>query len=721
MSIQQVQTKNLLELIAQSFFVNGINPQSNQLYSNLSDFFSKNPAGKPLSIDVNLFRQDVKSDPEMFNHFMAAMIVNMDVLYETCANHIDDIIMLNTILRTHLDRLKIKRKVLEAKIDDYLLGIYNSDGYFYSFSDSFSNTAYIDFEYTTAFIDTQATTASLPAISSLSQTMTPNKIATPAVRVTNASNQQLTVINKTDFANAIDGMTNTAWYFEVRTTEPETLTATVDIQLSTSLGDTTVTRIDLHPFGVSPVQCGINASFVTEENITYNGAFSNVVKTSADKMTFVGDQIENNIDRIILQLTKTEPDYVENTASSRVNVYMFGFKEILMTEQFYDPYAVLITSPFGIPDELKEEAVIDSVSLVTDDQIPTDTTLKYYVAADNTTATSLADFDWKQITPLSSEEKNGNVVNFSGSYNTKSIIRHTPRTGSDLKLIDLNTTNSDLAKRNPTPSYIAGVDTYRICAFLDEVLAGTMKLEEGINTTRIFYTELDEDAISEGFTFWKDKFDDPTSYSTTYGEIDSGHEFFYGADIGEDGKSVYAETFLETDREYPIFLKECRKSDSNSRSWDVRIFLNGREIANMPAGTDKITVPWKLKEGVNHIVVMTNIPEASEANPSPYIGTLNIMVGSNLDEFGIVKLDNWTYVDLYKFQNNQVNEPNSFTIYNNEIISRKRPTDNFRLTYKKQTSTSPENVRLRVDFARSSQYAKATPILDSYRVRFAYS
>lgn len=141
----------------------------------------------------------------------------------------------------------------------------------------------------------------------------------------------------------------------------------------------------------------------------------------------------------------------------------------------------------------------------------------------------------------------------------------------------------------------------------------------------------------------------------------------------------------------------------------------------MPAGTDKITVPWKLKEGVNHIVVMTNIPEASEANPSPYIGTLNIMVGSNLDEFGIVKLDNWTYVDLYKFQNNQVNEPNSFTIYNNEIISRKRPTDNFRLTYKKQTSTSPENVRLRVDFARSSQYAKATPILDSYRVRFAYS
>lgn len=721
MSIQQVQTKNLLELIAQSFFVHGINPQSDQLYSNLSEFFSKNPAGRPLSIDVNLFRQDVKSDEDIFNNFMAAMIVNMDVLYETCMNHIDQIMMLNTILRTHLDRLKIKRKVLEAKIDDYLLGIYNSDGYFYSFSDSFSNTAFVDFEYTTAFIDTQSTTVSLPAISSFSQTLTPNKLATPAVKATNASNQELAINYKTDFANAIDGMTNTAWYFEVRTDSPEAITVTVDIQLSTSLGDTTITRIDLHPFGVSSVQCGINAAFVTEENITYNAAFSNIVKTSADKMTFIGDQIEDNIDRIILQLTKTEPDYVESNASSRVNVYMFGFKEILMTEQVYDPHAILITTPFGIPDELKEEAVIDSVSLVVDDQIPTNTTLKYYVAADNTSATSISDFDWKEITPLSLEEKNGNVVNFSGSYNTKKSIRHTSRTSSDIKLIELNSTNSDLAKRNPTPSYIPGIDVYRIATFMDDFLAGTIKLEEGINTTRIFYTDLDDGAISEGFAFWKDKFDDSTSYSTTYGEIDSGHDFFYGADIGEDNKSAYAETFLETDKEYPVFLRECRKSDANSRLWDVRIFLNGREIANMPQGVDKINVPWKLKEGINHIVTMVNIPEASTANPSPYIGTLDIMVGSSLSEFGVVKLDNWTYVDLYKFQNNQVNQPNSFTIYNNEIITRKKPTDNFELTYKKQTSTSPENIRLRVDLDRSSQYAKATPILDSYRIRFAYS
>jgi hypothetical protein len=227
--------------------------------------------------------------------------------------------------------------------------------------------------------------------------------------------------------------------------------------------------------------------------------------------------------------------------------------------------------------------------------------------------------------------------------------------------------------------------------------------------------------MTNDFAFWREKFDDKTSYFTSYGSIDSGHDFFYGADVGEDNKSIYAETYIITDKEYPVFLKECHKSDFNSKTWHIRIFINGKEIANMPVGTDKLTVPWKLKEGKNHIVMMANIPAATINSPSPYMGTFNIMVDGRLADFGTVKLDNWTYVDLFKFQNNQVNEPNTFTIYNNEIISRKKPTDNFRISYKKKTNTSPQALRFRADFARSAQYVKSTALLDSYRIRFAYS
>ncbi len=722
MSISQIQIKNILELIAKSYFVNGINPQTSQLHSYMSQYFSKNPAGNLVTLDLDLFANAIVSDVDKLNDFMSMMIVNIDTLYEVCSNHVEQSMMLNSVLRTHLERLKIKRKVLEQKVDDYLLGIYNSDGYFFSISDDFSSVGDVDFNFTSAFVDTIAGTISLPAISSMSRRISPASVGDPNISIVDINGRKLTWATKTSFANAFDGMTNTAWYIEVRTATPITVTANVELFLATSLGDTKVSRIDLIPFGVSPVQCGVNAVFIGDNLLRKESVYCHYVKTSSEKMSFIGDQIDDDIERIQLQLTKVEPDYEEtNTNGSKSFVYMFGFKEILMTEQVYDATATFMSQPFGIPAELIGESVIDAVSIVTEDYIPTNTSLKYYVAAENAAASSIDDFDWKEITPITSSSTSDNIVaHFRGSSITTKLARIIPRAFSDIKLISLNDTSNDLTKRNPTPAYLPGLDVYRVIPFSDEFLAGTLSIEEGINTTKLYFCDYDADAYSQGFDFWKLKFADPTSYSVSYGEIDSGHEFFYGGDVGEDGKSVYAETFLITEQEYPIFLKECSKSDTNSQLWDVRIFLNGREIANMPVGTNRLTVPWKLKKGKNHIVIMSNIPEATTANPSPYIGTINLVVDGKLQDFGTVKLDNWIYVDPYKFENNQGYDSNTFTIYNDEIIARKKPTNNFRIKYKKPTSTSPDQIRLRADFGRSSNNSKSTPIFDSYRVRFSY-
>lgn len=721
MSISQVQIKNILELIAKSYLVNGVNPQTNQLHSFMSQYFSLNPAGNPVAFDMDFFAREIISDPEMLNDFMAMLVVNVDTLYEVCANHVDQIMMLNTILRTHLQRLKARRNILEQRIDDYLLGIYNSDGYFHSFSDNFSDGSFVDFSFTSSFLDTDAGVITLPVVSTSSRKINPSSLSDPLIQVTDQDGNSLSFISKSEFINAFDGMTNTAWYFEVRTSEPKTITVNMEIELATSLGSTQVSKIDLVPYGISPVQVGVNAVFIRVDTTRYTNSYSSYVKRSSEKMSFVGDQVSEDIDRLIFQLSKTEYDYVDEPTTNKQYVYLFGFKEILMTEQSYDASSTFVSHPFGMPEDFSDEAVIDAVSVVIEDFVPTSTEIKYYIAEDIDNATSLSDFDWQEIVPLrAGNVQDGNIVRFNGSMNISKMIRKTPRSGNELKLIDFNTTSSDLTKRNPTPAYLPGLDVYRITSFKEEFLANTASLEEGVNTTRIYYIDLDENAVTGGFAFWKAKFDDPTSYFTTYGEIDSGHETFYGADIGEDGKSVYAETFLITEKEYPVFLKECRKSDVNSRLWEVRIFLNGREIANMPVGVDKITVPWKLKQGKNHIVIMANIPIASSSSSSPYIGTINIMSDGNLLDFGIVKLDDWTYVDLYKFQNNQVNDSKVFTIYNGEIISRKKPTNNFRVSFKKSTAAGPSQIRLRADLSRLGQESRATPLFDSYRVRFSY-
>lgn len=722
MSIRQVQTKNILEFVAQQLFADGVNPTSRQIMNFINLFFTENTVGLPLQVKRNLFIEQGKSDEELFNDFMAVMIVNMDTLYETCANHVEEIMNLNTVLRTHLDRLKVKRRVLEQRVDDYLLGIFNSDGYFYSFSDGFANTDNTDFLYTSAFVDTTATTVSLPSVSSQSKVVSGDKLQNSGITVKDANGGNLSIKTKGGFDNALDGMTNTAWSFEVRTNTVGPVVADIEIQVSTALGDSKITKIDLLPFGVTPIQCAINADMRYGFKPNATVPFSYSVQTSADRMSFISEQTDGDVDRIKLQLTKHAPDYIEKTATSQTNVYIFGFREILMTEQYFDSTSTFVSQPISLANEIVDASTIDAVSLVVEDFVPVNTSIAYYVAMDNPNATNLEDFDWQPINPIRSRDivNSGSVVSFNGSFGVSNIVRKKPRYNSELKLIDFDSTNQDLTQRNPTPSYFPGIDTYRLFKFDDEFLDGTLKLEEGINTTRIFYTERSEDAMTNGFTFWNTKFNTKNSYFTSYGTIDSGHDFFYGADVGEDNKSVYIETFINTDKEYPVFLKECNKSDFNSKTWHIRIFINGKEIANMPVGTDRLTVPWKLKEGKNHIVVMANIPAATQANPSPYIGTFNLMVDGKLTDFGSVKLDDWTYVDLFKFQNNQVNDPNAFTIYNKELISRRKPTDNFRISFKKKTNTSPEALRFRADFARSTQYANSTALLDSYRIRFAY-
>ena len=720
MSIQQIQTKNILEFIAQAFMVNGINPTTNQLLSNISEFFAAHPAGLPVMPNERLFNPHGVSEVDAINDFMAFLIMNIDTLYEVCQNQVDDILMLNTVLRTHLDRLKIMRKVLEHQVDDYLMGIFNSDGYFYSFSDSFANTNFTDLTLSNIFLDTLSTTISIPSVGGHSQRIDPKKIGEPLISIKDIDGNVKSWDKKSEFINALDGMTNTAWFFEVPCPSQTTLTVNMELPITTAFGDNMITKIDLIPHGVTPVQAVVTAVFNKDDGTSYVAPFSNQIISSADKISFVGDQIIDPITRIRFQLSKTEPDYVLQNGSANSYIYIFGFKEILLAEQSYDTVATFVSKSIVIPPELQNEANIDLVSLVTSDYIPTNTSIKYYVAADVTDPSNISDFSWREITPISDNTSNtAKSVSFDGSYTQSRMIRLTPRSNGDIQMITLNSTSPDLAKRNPTSSYLPGTDVYRICEFSDDFLAGTLKLEEGINTSRIYYTERDVDALTDGFAFWKEVFDS-NDYFLTYGEIDSGNGFFSGANVGENSKSVYVETFIEVPSELPVFLKECRKTDANSKQWDLRLFLNGREIANMPKGIDYMTVPWKLKEGLNHVVLMVNIPAATVTYPTPYLGSFTVMTDGDLFDFGVVKLDNWIYVDQHKLQSNQVNQPNSFTIFNGEIISRKKPTNNFKLTFKKATSEAPTAIRLRADLTRSEQYAKSTPIIDSYRLRFSY-
>lgn len=719
MSIQQVQTKNILNFIAQSLFSSGTNPMTKELLQPLSSFFASNPTGLPYKLPPGRFREDLLGNQEDYNDLLAFMIANLDTLYEVCFDHIDQIFQLNTVLQNHLDRLKKKRARLEDQIDDYLLSIYNSDGYFFSISDNFNETGLVDFDFTSAYVDTEAGVVTLPSLANGSRLIDPDKFRDPTITIKNNQNQTYAYDTKMPFTNAIDGLSNTAWYVEVKTKDLGPLTLTLDIGLSTALGDTKLSRIEVIPYGIESTRVAVEVSYSDSDQLSSKVPFSNFVKTSTNKMIFNAEEVRDDVETVHLTMSKNKHDYEITNQDGKFNVFMFGIKELILSENVYDTAASLVTIPLALPSTINGEASIDGVSAVIEDNIPFDASINYYVAEDITDATSISDFNWRPISPIGwiSDASKNTVVKFGGSRFQSKILRRTPK-NNDGKVIEFNTSDLDPSNQNPTGSYFTGLDVYRIAAFDDQFLSGTLTLEEGVNTTRIYYTDLDALAITNGFAFWKEIFDDG-NYLTTYGQIDTGHGFFYGGDVGENAKSVLAETYINCEQELPIIQKDCRKLDSNSQLWNLKLYLNGREIANMPVGTNRTTVPWKFNKGRNHIALIANIPAASQGT-TPYVGTFGIMSDDSLTNYGAVNLDFWTYVDNHKFVNNQVDDAKTFTIYNKELVSRRKPTDNYRISYHQMTNEGPAAIRFRADFTRNQNSTSITPILDAYRLRFSY-
>ncbi len=727
MSIRQLQTRHFLEYIVSSYLAYGKKPTDSEIFQALNYYFSNQTAGTPVKLTPNLFRQSPTSNVEDINDFMAAINVNLATLFQQVDEHLAQNMLLTTALLAQLRTVRTQRKVLEDKVDDLTLSLYNADGYFYSVSDDFYDTAYVDFAYTDAFVDVESDIVSIPANSSKTRLLNLDGLTNPSVQMRSRSNQnkEVAFTQETEFSYAVDGLTNTAWYLKARVVEPsDGVVARIQIPVGTRSSGIKITQFTFIPHGVKPVQCSVQKKLIEDAQTSTIEPFSNYIKTSADKMTFVNETPDNGIDSIILECTKVAPDYYEdNIDGTRSGVYIFGAKEIMLTEHAYDSQATFVSWPLYINSALSNETAIDAVSLTVSDSVPVNTNIKYYIASDNENATLLSDFEWQQITPVNGTNSDGaKIVKLGGATRKQAYIRATSRTTTDLQLIEVNTETRDLDLKNPTDGFFPDFWVYRIANLTEDFLSNTITLEEGINTTRIYHTALSTENITNTFEFWKAKLEVPSSYISTYGEIDTGNEFFYGGDIGENGRSVYVETFLYADQDVPIVLKEIVKSNPNSQLWNVRAFLNGREIANMPLGLNKVVAPLKFNYGKNSIVFAINIPGVSGASLSPYIGSLAF----DIAEYGTIKLSDMTYVDPYKFQDDGYRDatntsPNKwFTIHNNELVTRTKTTNNYRLRYAVESGNAPQAVRLRADLSRFEEDNTITPILDSYRVRFSY-
>lgn len=719
MTIHAVQRDRAVKDILRSYLTTGHNPTNTEVLTVLSQYFSLYPAGLPLPLPLRQFDTgDGRSNADSFNELLSHLGINIDVLYEALNETYGQLMALMSSYDSYLESLRIRRIQLGAKIENYLLSQYNTDGYFFAAADTFASTDFTDLSLTNAYIDTELSACTLPTLSHLSE-----RVGIGSLQIQNV---EVLVDNKlytrwreiSPFLGGIRSARNNFWALEVDTDQPSEVVVKFTVAISAEdARPVELSRIEYEPYGATETQVfveTINNLTNPQQNLT---GFGNRIQTSTNRMVFLDEA--KSVRSLNFTLRKTQPDYTANIDSTHSYRYFMGAKEISFMKQIYDQSATFVSTPLRIDASLNESTAIDAVSLVVDHFIPSETTATYYVASDpELSAPQIGDFNWMQIQPLGKLEQGGSqIIRFNGSQTNSKMIRLNP-SASEVELIGPDVTNHDLTKRNPSPAILPGFDVYRIAKFTDAPLFKSLKLEEGINTTRIYHTQLNSDATKD-FSYWQSRLNTPST-AVTFGRIDNGNDFFYGGDVGRSGSSVFVETYLELVEEKRLVTAQILKADVNSKNWDVRVLLNGRSIAWLPAGTDQSLIPWPFTKGLNHIALLINIPFAEEEKPEPYLGTIQLMGSDQVYNYGTVKLDTWSYVDPFDLEHNTIGDPSTFTILNEELITLRKFTDNFRIQYATTTSIAPNAIRLRADFSRSSTNSTISPVLNGYRVRFAH-
>jgi hypothetical protein len=318
MSIRTIQIQRAMEDILRSLLITGTSPTTNDLLNLTSRYFSMFPAGLPLPTPWDYLQFNQKSDVDKYNQIMAHIGINLEVLYESVMEQIDDLVSLHTTFDTHLALLAARRVALETRIDDYLLSQTNTDGYFYSVSDQFVDTGQTDLGLTTCYIDTALQGATLSSLSGLTKQIEPADLALGNL-VATINDKKVQFKTLSPFGGAVNGMGNAFWAVEVASTSKVEVVVSFVISVGISSERHAVSRIDFTPHGIVPTQVFVSTAGTQSQtpgqlpNTNFVG-FGNKISTSLSKIVF-SDQLQD-VAAAKFTLRKTEPDYLTNSAGT---------------------------------------------------------------------------------------------------------------------------------------------------------------------------------------------------------------------------------------------------------------------------------------------------------------------------------------------------------------------------------------------------------------------
>jgi hypothetical protein len=716
MTISKIQKKKFLDNIYKLMYSTGTSttnkvvrqPSELEVKREFDQYFSENRIGLPLRNDINLLRNTQTTNPDLMNIFMARSILNLEVLYDSIHENGEDMMSVVTVLGKRLNSLRDKRVALEKKLDEILFANSNTDGYFYSFSDSFANLSNVDLNLSTCFIDTEHRSAKLPTLKN-------NALDFRAPGRINLNNIKYDMIFNGNTAATQTPLPNANNIFDGLNDTLSTVTHT-----SSTLGACAmVLTIPLNtPFVVSSIDGKLNTSSAivtiaeiigtnTTEEVQYRRKQSN---SDYDKFSF--NFIPQQSGTIRITLIKYEPDITFNDRTVDKYHYKFDIKDLIVSGQYYDKEAMLISSPITI-DSGNENKIIDAVSIEAANANPSIGQINYFVAQNIPNAVNVSDFNWVPIASSSSGLGVDQVVSFSKSIKYFKSISSVPTSGNIF--LSPIIASGALTEINPSSSIYRGVSVYRVGIIAESDTPYNPYLLDSVNRISFKYTSYSQGLYSD-LGQWSSLVNATSSTNQVFdmGSLAITNVPSIPISLNLNEISGFMQTNLLVDKATQV--NHVVSKSGGAIDWDVAVYLNGVKIADIPAGQVSPTqnTTWNLIEGINRITITFDSLENAS-------GTISLMDGVSITNYGTPFLSYYSYVDPFDFRTNRSIEDSVFTIDkylgNKEILCRKQIKDNSRLVYYSNNNNPVESIRFRADFTRPSN-PFGTPVLNGYRVKF---
>jgi hypothetical protein len=728
MSIENIQKKRFLETIYKMYYALGSDPSDSEISNIYGRYFSRFSPGSSVNVPYEDLNGQSRIDQDTLNRIMVHIIYNMDVLYESFYEQIEDLYSIVNSYNTRIESIKSKRAEIEKRVDDQLFSLRNTDGFYYSVSEAFNDLSKTDINLTSAVVDVENRKLDIPKLNSGLFNYVGNVVSRSSNAVVETIFEGAVVkTENVSMQNAFNGLNNFDWRYTYQSSSIGLCTIKITLPISSLTQN--ISLIEGKINSIKPVD--IAAIVVNPTSRSNSLSFTKSNTLDFDRFSFSFPAISAN--SIELYFTKAEPDRVIAGTQGVTYSYDLRIDELVISSPYYDSSASYVSLPIGLPSDQNENLIIDKVVLDVKDQVPTGSSIRYYIAQDKPGANNVYDYDWISISPSNVKDTiDPVVVNFSGTNKTSSSVVDSTTASSTVSMAKIPRQSSS---NNPIANYYyesdsteLGFDLYRLTKFAAGVKPYDTYILENVDSNQLTVNIVNGEELDK--TSWQQILSGTRTdivYTSFTRTINNTQEFFTAQNIPYG--SIRIETNIMADQD--ISITEAFLKDLSAQYWDVKIYLNGVDLtANeiLSAGILSANVTWSFKRGQNNLVIIINKSSNNTSGTNTaFNGSISILANRSILSLNGVKCyKNYLYeVKTEDLRNYYSNKDNVFSIiqYENvyEIVYRRSEEiiSGSRVYYNYNTDNNVSSIRVRADLFRGSNVYTG-PSINSYTVKFRH-